>query len=54
MDCCPLTQAVDGLFSVHQLDGDITLGLVYIASTISCQVNDYCCSHHGVGEVSLE
>lgn len=48
-----LTKTVDALLGVYQLNCDITLSLVKVASPISGQVHDHCCCHHGMREVGL-
>ena len=48
-----LTQTVDALLRVHELNRDVTLSLVKVASPISSQVYDHCCCHHGMREVGL-
>lgn len=48
-----LTEAVDALFGVHELDRDVDLGLVDEDLPVGSQVDDHCCCHHGVREVGL-
>lgn len=44
---------MDALLGVHQLNSDVTLSLVKVASTISSQMYNHCCCHHGMRKVGL-
>lgn len=48
-----LTQAVDALLGVHQLDSNVALGLVHISRPIGGEVDNYRCCHHWMGKVGL-
>lgn len=49
-----LTQTVDALFGVHQLDGDVALGLVHVRRPVGGEVDNHRRCHHGVGKVGLK
>lgn len=48
-----LTKTMNALLGVHQLNGDVTLSLCQVTCSISSQMYNYCCSHHGVRKVGL-
>lgn len=49
-----LTKTVVDILGVHQLNSDITLSLVNVAGPVSSQVDNHCCSHHGMRKVGLD
>lgn len=48
-----LTEAVDALLGVHELDRDVALSLVDEDLPVRGQMDDHGCCHHGVREVGL-
>lgn len=54
LHCFVLTQAVDALFGVHKLDGDVALGLVYVRRPVRGEVDDHRRCHHGMRKVGLK
>lgn len=48
-----LTETMDALFGVHQLNSDVTLSLVMVSSPVGGEMDNHCCCHHGMRKVGL-